>query len=147
MFHKLSSSMFLCFITLWISPRLIHSSMSQGGMKSPFIKGISISINFYELWYDCNMWGLQPHSNLTKSATLLSCVLPPLLWLKLCRVFFPFLNLISQRHYHCSWGAWPEEWVCLGAVWHQLSWTQGLAASHSSHPCNKQHHPPILLLS
>lgn len=92
MFHKLSSSMFLCFITLWISPCLIHSSMSQGGMKSPFIKGISISINFYELWYDCNMWGLQPHSNLTKSATLLSCVLPPLLWLKLCRVFIPLLE-------------------------------------------------------
>lgn len=125
-------SQFLFFITLQISPCLIHSRMSEGGIKSLFVKDISVSINFYKLWYNCNVWGLQPHSNLAKSAILL-CVFSFLCsgW-SCAELFSPFLSLLSQRH--CCWWAQPWPGVDLSRSWLALALLDAGAGSFSQQP-------------
>ena len=55
------------------------------------------------------------------SLTLVSAELFPshiLTPLSPCRFFFPFLNIFSQRHYHCCWLARP--WPAAGPSWSWL---------------------------
>jgi len=32
--------------------------------------------------------------------------------------FYPFLNMLSQRHYQQHWPSFGQRWVCLGSGWH-----------------------------